>query len=109
MRYRPDDWGSDEYKKRLNGELKKYKEVMASGLYDCLKAMLELEISALGPKISNKQRENLTKANMSLYRQISIYNIFCRIHYFNQKTFLVFFSFQPNISTFRFMIANELT
>lgn len=79
MRYRPDDWGSDEYKKRLNGELKKYKEVMASGLYDCLKAMLELEISALGPKISNKQRENLTKANMSLYRQISIYNIFCRI------------------------------
>ncbi len=77
-------YDSEEYKAKLLRELREYRGIIVNSLYDCLNSLLGLEISALSKEIDDKKKSALTKFDFDLYRQISIYNIMCRI----QKLFI---------------------
>ena len=78
-------YDSEEQRIILLKRLESYKEIIANPLYDCLNSLLGLEFSALSREITDKQREAITKVDFDLYRQISIYNILCRIQRLFEK------------------------
>ncbi len=61
-------------KAELKEQLLKYKEIFSQDIYAYLKALLELEFSVIKPNISQDKRNLI--ANMAIYRDIALYNIY---------------------------------
>ncbi len=61
-------------KAELKEQLLKYKEIFSQEIYAYLSALLELEFSVIKPNISEDIRFLI--ANMAIYRDIALYNIY---------------------------------
>lgn len=63
-------------KKELKHSLVAYKKILTNSIFDYLNSILELEFSVLKKNISDDERKLLTE--LSIYREIAIYNIYNR-------------------------------
>lgn len=63
-------------KKELKLNLIAYKKILTNSIFDYLNSILELEFSVLKENISDDERKLLTE--LSIYREIAVYNIYNR-------------------------------
>lgn len=63
-------------KKELKHSLVAYKQILTNSIFDYLNSILELEFSVLKENIGDDEKELLTE--LSIYREIAVYNIYNR-------------------------------